>query len=288
MNPESCAGLLEQYLTYLRSSYEARLVGTDCLLVTPLLMPDNTRLGVYVLTREDGRLKVTDYGETFDRLFTSGIDLSVEDPRLTRISVKSQVTIDAGAISKVVTPEFLNEGVDQVVQAILDMAYMVNHQPSDLPGRRRAENAADLPDTDAGREVEPVRSGGQLFEAEVGQWLASQTVIRERPEVRGATGSHTFDFEIPLAPRPVLLEALSRTKSPRLTEQAQLLAFKVVDVRITAEHRNYVFACVIDDRTPTQKRAVKRATLTTLSQYLDSVILWSQHDSFQQLVSSIS
>jgi hypothetical protein len=230
-----------------------------CFLATPFYLPDNTRLGVHLTERSNGTPEVTDHGETFDGLFTSGVTVAPDDKRLVTIGQRFGVEIDGGEISKATAGLHLDEAIEAVVHAMLDMAYLVYTR------RTRA-----VPN----------------FQAEVEfRLMGLERRYDRRFEVVGQTDIHTFDYRLFGRRAPLLVEALSAASRQASWEQARLTSFKVLDTRrVTGD--DYQFACVIDDRTPDQQEAVTERALRTLREYVDSVVLWSEREKVDELLAA--
>src|SRR5215208_3277275 len=120
-----CVPLLDNYLASLRNEYEVEDADNGCLLLTPLYLPDNTRAGVYCRPRPDGRIDITDDGERFDTLVVSGLNISPTERRLDAIAARFGVAITRGNISKPADPADPAHAINDVVHAMLDIAYLV-------------------------------------------------------------------------------------------------------------------------------------------------------------------
>jgi hypothetical protein len=254
-----CGPALESYLANLHSRYEVRKEGEGCFLETPFYLPDNTRLGVHLVDRPDGTIEITDYGETFDSLYTRGVTVVPDDKRLVTIGQRFGVDINGGEISKAGDLDALSDAIDAVVHAMLDMAYLVYTRRS-----RAVSN----------------------FEVEFEHLLIGhERRYDKRVEVPGQTGTHTFGYLLPGRGTPKLIETLSATRRPGAWEQARLTSFKVFDTKsITGS--TFEFVCLVDDRTADQQDAVTDRTLHTLRVYLDSVVLWSERNKVEDLLAA--
>lgn len=254
-----CVPALESYLANLRSRYEVRKEEDGCFLETPFYLPDNTRLGVHLVDQADGTFEITDYGETFDGLFTRGVTVGPEDKRLVTISQRFGVEIGGGEISKTSGLDTLNDAIDAVVHAMLDMAYLIYTRRS-----RAVSN----------------------FEAEFEHFLIGhERSYDKRVEVVGQTDTHIFDYRLSGRRAPKLVETLSTTSRKGSWEQARLTSFKVFDTkRVTGD--DFEFVCLVDDRTADQQDAVTDRALHALRVYLDSVVLWSERNKVEELLAA--
>lgn len=259
-----CVPALESYLSSIRSRYDVRAEEDGCFLATPFYLPDNTRLGVHLIGRPDGTFEVTDYGETFEGLFTRGVTVAPDDKRLATIRQRFGVEIDGGEISKKSGGETLlgitlDDAINAVIHAMLDMSYLVYTR------RSRA-----VPNFEA--EFEHLLIGrGRRYD--------------KRVEVVGQTDTYTFDYRLVGRRVPKLVEALSATSRQASVEQAQRTSFKVFDTkRVTGN--DFEFVCLVDDRTADQQDAVTERTLRTLREYVDSVVLWSERQRVEELLAA--
>lgn len=260
MTAPSCVPALERYLASLRSRYEVRQEEEGCYLATPFFLPDNSRLGVHLVERADGSLEVTDYGETIDGLFTSGVTIPPDDKRLVTIERRFGVAVEGGEISRRGEAGELDEAITAVVHAVLDMAYLVY--------TRRTRSLA-------------------TFESAFEHLLIDRHRSYERHvEIDGFSDSYTFDYRLAGQRVPVLVETLSATSRRRYTEQARLTSFKVSDTKRLTGDSGYEFVCLIDDRARPQQDAISERALKPLREYLDSVVFWSDQERVEALVAA--
>jgi hypothetical protein len=254
-----CTTVAEHYLNTLRQQYEVQQDGEDCLLLTPLYLPDNTQLGVHLTERADGSFEITDYGETFDYLFLSGLNISPEDKRLERIGKRFEVAIEQGEIRKTAAPDDLDRSINSVIQAILDTAYLVyTRRPRAVPN----------------------------FAADVEQLLIHiHRAYEKQYEVAGRTATHTFDYRFSRRNEPVLMETLSTTNRHASLERAQVTSFKVLDSR-SGEGREFTYVCLLDDRTPDHEDVLTERALAPLRGYLDHVVRWSERGRLVELLAA--
>ena len=90
-----CQEVVAQYLGSLREEFAASDSEFGCTITTPFMRPDGDYLALIAERRPDGRVMLSDGGETFAYLFLSGIALSrklQEDAR--RIGARFGVEID--------------------------------------------------------------------------------------------------------------------------------------------------------------------------------------------------
>ncbi len=253
-----CASVLDNYLASMPDRYAVHREADGCRFVTPFYLPDNTQLTVSIVERPDGSVEVTDFGETVDHLFLSGLTLRSDDRRLVTISRRFGVEIDGGEITKVVDSSSVSRAIDDVVHAVLDVSYLVY--------TRTARKAP-------------------TFTADVEQFLMYSDVPYERGyEVLGYADEHRFDYHIPARQTPLLLEALSASDQRSARDQAQAIAFKVLDVGKVSEPGTFRFVCLLDDRLPDQQEALTPRSRATLAKYLDDVILWSERQKIRTLL----
>ena len=187
MTEQSCFSALKAYIARLPSRYSIRGSESECVLATPFYLPDNSQLEVHLIEREDGLLEITDCGETVDSLFLNGINLEHDDRRFAAVRERFGIAIEGGEIRSVTDTEHLDEAIDGVIHAMLDLSYLVYT-----------------------RQIGAASS----FIEEIDNWLALHHIDYERDvNVVGKTNTHTFDYLLPRQGRPLLLEAISARQS---------------------------------------------------------------------------
>lgn len=255
-----CVPVLDRYLASLRDQFEVHEEEQGCFLTTPFYLPDNTRLGVHVIERADGSVEITDQGETFDHLYTSGLNIAVDDTRLESIGKRFGVQIEGGEISKTGDFDAVEESLTEVVHAILDMVYLVY--------TRRPRAAPSF----TAKVEELLIESGQPYET--------------RYEISGLTDSHTFDYHLPSQRNPLLIDTLSATSRQTSRDRSRLVSFKALDTRRLPEASHFRFACLVDDRLPEQQEVLNERVLRTLRGNLDDVLLWSEREKVLELLAA--
>ena len=260
MNGTSCLSILQSFIERVPSNYTAVPTETGCMLETPFYLPDNTRLGLHLVIHDDDKIEITDFGETVDNLFLSGVTVGEDDHRFDSMRVRFGVNIDGGEISSVTNAANLDQAINGVIHAMLDMSYLVY--------------------------TRQVRATPSFF-ADVDLWLSLQNRTFERNvEVAGRANVNVFDYVLPRRGRPLALEAISTRNAGYAFERAQVTSFKVVDSLGGTIGEQLEFACLLDDRTPQHQDALTERVVRTLQAYVPQVIFWSDEMSRSNLLAA--
>ena len=253
MMPRPCASIAEAYIDSLRAGFTVSQEENGCHLTTPFYLPDNSRISLSVTYLRSGEVNVSDVGETFDRLFLTGINLSPTDWRVISSSKRFGVPIDDGEIALTVPATDVASAIHRVSHAILDVSYLSSSRAHRAPA-------------EFGRAVEnSIRAH---------QWRFEQGY-----EIVGRSSKQKFDFVI-MEHRPVLVEALTAREPSRANVAAKLSAFKVADTRQLPANEFYRYLCLLDDRDQERRNSITETALQPLEGYFDRVMRWSE---FQEL-----
>lgn len=231
-------------------------------IITPLLRQDNDRVTLRIDERDDGRLLITDGGETIDYLRLSGCAVRTSAPfrkRIHAVGASFGVKIEDEEISLEADECDVAEALATVARAAQHMSYLVYY-----------------------RRTRTVPRFGDRVEAEL---IGVGARYKRDVKVWGRTRAHRFGFLVNGAGN-ALLQPLSGTSRASLNDKAERLVFRIKDVREAGrearepsveEHRLFTalrFFPVLDD-VGRAARLWDRKTVAALEEYSDGVIRWS-------------
>lgn len=170
----SCAEITDRYVKSLHGNFRCLPLERRLRIVTPYLYPDNDLIEVFVEEPTQGRIRVTDLGETLRHLHSQGFEVSGTPKRKHMAE-----TIATGVGVDVVRGELIKEGtVDEIGDLLFDVIVA-------------ARGVADLIYTS--RTYEP-----PTFAQEVGKFLQDHQVEYEPGvKITGESGKiYTVDFRL--------------------------------------------------------------------------------------------
>jgi hypothetical protein len=245
---DNCAELVRNYLSSLEGSFSVQETADGCVIVTPFMRRDNDFIEIGVERMPDGRLLLSDYGETIAFLNLSGVNVarSSELKRiLAQTARKFTVEIQEDDISAYATDEALGKTLKNVIDAVNDVAYLVYKR------QRRPPTAFD-------DRVEKVL-------------ISHDFPYEPNFPVQGKTELHRFRFYVD-GRFQALIEPLSATSPTSALAKAERLAFRWLD--IGEARQEFRRLAVLDDDGP-KSSLWSGKPLEVLSGYADGVVLWS-------------
>ena len=245
---DNCKTAVEQYVKALAEGFEVQETEGGCIVVTPYVRRDNDLIEIGVERQPDGRFLVTDYGETLAYLNLSGVNIS-RSPEVKRtlaqIGKRFRVEIAEDDISAFASDDALGPALENVINAVVDAAYLVYKR----------------------RRHPPVS-----FDERVEKLLISEGFTYDSTfPVRGKTEVHRFRFHVNSRSNS-LIEPLTATSGNSALAKAERLAFRWLDI-VSAEIP-YQKIVIVDDEGPKTTIWTGRP-IEVLSGYSDAVILWS-------------
>lgn len=247
MSGLECQELVDAYLDWLRTGLNVEQVGEACELTTPFLDRHNDHLQIYAL-RKNGRILLTDDGETIGDLAASGVDVSKgRRQELLDITLRGfGVRKDGSALVVEAESKNLGQRTHSLIQAMLAV--------NDLYMLSRTRVAS-------------------LFWEDVAAFL-DENEIRYSPRVKlpGKSGfDHSIDFLIPRSKEQPerILQAITR---PDRTMISNFL-FTVEDTRSLRAEPPKAMA-ILNDR----DQEVSEDTATALDAYEISTTPWSRRE----------
>jgi hypothetical protein len=248
---DDCKRLVEDYVRSLQGSFRVQETEHGCIIVTPFMRRDNDLIEIGVEPMPDGRLLLTDYGETIAFLNLSGVNVS-RSPEVKRILAQTakrfSVEIGQDDISVFVREGDLAQAFQHMVEAVNGVAHLVYKR------QRRPPTAFD-------DKVEKILiSNGYGYEPDF--------------PVQGRTELHRFRFYLNGRYR-ALIDPLSATSATAALAKAERQAFRWVD--INGVGADYTKLVILDNEGPRHQFWDGRPT-EVLSGYSDGVVLWSAID----------
>ncbi len=268
---QSCEARLALVREYLAAEFEAYEQAGACFVVTPFLRHDNDPVVLRIDEGADGRLVVTDGGETIDYLRLSGLAVRRNAPfqqQLNAIGESFGVHIEDEEILLETDEPSFAWTLAAVARAAQHTSYLIY--------RRRERGTVRFEER---VEVELISVGAQY---------------QRDLTVRGRTGPRRFSFHVNGAAN-ALLQPLSGTSRNVLTSKAERFIFRIVDVReafqaahneVLSPREPYRFLAVMDD-TGRAADLWDPSTIDALEQYSDGLIRWSSESPRADLAAAL-
>lgn len=246
---------IAEYLTHLKMEFDSFADNGDCVITTAFVRPDGEGIDVALRPLPDGRVSLTDMGNTLGYLYVNGLSLSrslLDDAR--RIAKvhgamlqRNELAINSGA-------EALGMSMHGLIQAILGV--------SDLIHKRRPSSRV-------------------LFNDEVESLIILSGVTYDVGfQVQGQRERHTMKFHVDSG-RNLLVHPLSATAVSAARSSAERLAYRFDDIRSASPQWRLV--ALLDDR----NNRADVWTQHTLAPLAESAIKWSQQESFLSLLKPV-
>ncbi len=246
-----CLELIQAYLEYLDDEFTATQFDRElCQITTPYWRPDGDHIEVFARSDATGAVTFTDEGQTFDWLFTVGLNPEGAKGRqelIEHLAETHGVVLNRGIFSYQARAEDIGKGLHIFLTFLRTI--------SDLTFFRRQRAA-------------------KTFKDEVALFLFdNKQDFRPNFTVVGKTVEHTIDFHLNSG-RNWLLETFSPTPSS-VNSLVAKMAFKWFDIR-TAE-LGYVLVTLLNDTTAEWDELWSREKMRRpLEEYSDNLIFWSQ------------
>ena len=112
--------LVADYLCTLESGFQLEMPGEEGWLITPFERPDGDYIELQLSSEDDGRVTISDCGDTTNFLFASGLDVDSQSLRdsLSTIASSYSVDITENEICLSVSQDRLGEGLHRLLNAI--------------------------------------------------------------------------------------------------------------------------------------------------------------------------
>jgi Domain of unknown function DUF1828 len=219
---DTCDPVIERYLATLKSDFFVIESVDECRVVTPYYRPDGDAIEIVLKKLDNGRLRLSDAGQTLDFLFLSGLNLDKNKQLLDeaiQIARRRGALLQNSEISLESNPESEGEALGKLISAIESVTYLIY---------RRVH-----------RELKP-------FADEITEYLSDNQVdFQSSFTLQGKIVSHSVSLYLN-SNKNLVIEPLSAITPAAARMRAERLAFEVRDV---GDALPYVrFIGVIDDR----------------------------------------
>lgn len=250
----TCEQAIQEYLAYLKMEAHGFADDGECVITTPFVRPDGEGIEVALRPLPDGRVSITDMGNSLGYLFVNGLSLSrtlLNDAR--GIAKSHSVALQRNHLVMHTRAEAVGMAMHGLIQATLGV--------SDLIHKRRPSSRA-------------------LFDDEVESLIIMSGVTYDVGfPVRGQREQHTVKFHVDSA-RNLLVHPLSAAGVSAARSWAERLAYRFIDIRAASPQWRPV--ALLDDR----KNRADVWTNDTLAPIQDSAIKWSQREVFETMLRS--
>ena len=242
----TCEQAIGEYLTHLNTGFVGEALNGEYVIVTPFVRPDGEGIDVALRPLPDGRINITDMGNTLGYLFVNGLSLSrnlLEDAK--GIAKSHGVTLQRNQLVVHTGADAVGVAMHGLIQATLGV--------SDLVHKRRPSSRV-------------------LFDAEVESLIIlSGAAYDVDYKVQGQRERHIMKFHVDSGCN-LLLHPLSAASGSAARSKAERLAYRFNDIR--SESAAWQLVAVLDDR----KNRAGVWTADTLAPLGDYALKWSQQD----------
>lgn len=248
----TCDEVIGSYLISLRNDFECSHSAEGWYLSTPFVRPDGEGIEIELQPLADGRIGITDMGDTFGYLYVNGLTLSrkvMSDARL--MSRPHGVWVQRAQLVTQVPPESIGIGVQGLLQSILSV--------SDLIQKRRPTTNVRFDD-----EVESliIRKG-----------VPYDVSFR----VLGNREGHTVRFHVNSG-KNLLIQPVSATREGPARNWAERLNYRFSDIIGSDSKWNPIV--VLDDR-GTRSEVWTSHARTPIREY---AVAWSERGELESIL----
>ena len=246
---EFCKTLVAEYLNTLGGEFVTSDNESGCSILTPFIRPDGDSLEVLAERRSDGRIILSDGGETFAYLYLSGLSLSrklQDDAR--RISERYGVGVDVNElVTEVSSNGQVGDAFHGLLQAMMNVAALIEK-------RRPYINLK--------------------FEEEVEGTIIGQGKRYDPDyEVHGRIGTHTVKFHVNSGMN-LLIQPLSQSNELQARNIAQRWYYHFDDIKNVDNEWSCI--AVLDDRGV--RASVWTSEARAIIEAKATVIPWSRRE----------
>lgn len=132
-----CREIIERYIMGLKEGFKCIPTDRRLRIITPYLYPDNDLIEIFVEDLGNGRIKITDLGESFRHLHSQGFDVNASPKRkflAETIASRVNVEISGGKLIRVATLDILSEAMFDTLTAIRGIADLIYTSRTYEPG----------------------------------------------------------------------------------------------------------------------------------------------------------
>ena len=248
-----CEKIVSSYLSHLHRDFETSAFQDACLVTTPFLRPDGEGIELEVQSLPNGRVTLSDMGNTLGYLYVNGLTLSrTLMANIRAISKAHGVLLQRNRLHIEVDTDSVGMAMHGLIQATL--------AASDLIHKRRP-------------------TSNVRFDEEVESLIIHRGVSYDVDfSVKGRLEEHTIKFHVNSG-RNLLIQPLSPASAVAARSRAERLAYRFGDIR--GEGARWRLVAVLDDR-KARANAWTSLALTPVEEY---AIKWSQQDELASILS---
>ncbi len=247
-----CRNLVQKYIEYLSQDFIIYdYLDNDCHIVTPFWRPDGNHIEIFALTNKDGSISLTDEGQTFDWLFSIGMEVSGSKNRedlINQLVKRYNIELKNGTFSLQLNPDSVGADIHKFLTALKAISSMILlRKPYGKP----------------------------TFKDEVELYLIeTQQEYKSNYLITGKTVEHRIPFYLN-SNRNWLIETLSANTIGAAKPALYKVTFEWID--IGASGQNYKKVTLIDDTDNKWEEIWSNNRIRLpLEEYSDQVIRWSQ------------
>lgn len=281
MSVTPCEQLVSEYVRTLGEQFACGTSDGSVWMVSPYTFSDGDLIGISVLPVHDGRLRVSDLGETLRHLANYDFD-PLATPKgqyvIAEILKQHHVDLDRGMITRIAVSDEVGQAIQDVLTAAFKIAQLIflarHYQPLPVNEEATAVVASSTPDRRASVDH-------TWFDDDIAAFLKSRRVdFHSRIDEIGSSGKkYTVDFVIQGRTKHGLLKAISLASRRGLHSSVNSTVRMWLDLPANG-HRNLT---LLDD----QPISWKTTDVNILSQGSE-VFLWTQdRDRFQKVLTEI-
>lgn len=253
--PSLCQQIVSSYLNELQEEFEVSDSRNGCYIVTPFTRPDGEYIEVEITMETDGRIRITDMGDTLGYLYVNGLRLSRKTLDNTK-DICKQFDVSLVRSELVSVPHLeqdFGEKFHRFLQAVLSVTSIIQ--------KRRPNARIQFDD-----EVESLI-------------IYSGVTYDVGYTVQGFRASHTAKFHVNSG-RNILIQPIAASTESTAFSWAERWAYRISDIR--QHSTDWRFVAVLDDRS--QRREIwNNRTMAPIEEY---AILWEERERLNDLLKS--
>ena len=250
MTSNACETIVNRYLADLRMGFEVSPSEDGCFLSTPYTRPDGEGFEFEVRTLPDGRICMSDMGDTIGYLFVNGLTLSQALLASARQIAKTHgVSLQRNELNVEADADSIGEGVQGLVQAALSVSNLIHRR----------------------------RTGSRIrFDDDVESFIIHSGVIYDVDyTLKGQRETHRIKFHVDSG-RALLIHPLVASTQAAGRSWAERMAYRFSDILMADPHWQPV--ALLDDR-KTGAEVWSAHTVTPVEEY---AIRWSERDQLER------
>ena len=215
----NCREIVEGYLQLMSDDFQVTPTDGGCYVVTPFMRPDGEAIELEITTLPNGRVRLSDMGDTLGYLYVNGLTLTrtvVEKTR--RIARRNRVSLHQGAL---VADEdtVRGDGLHRLIHTTMEATALIQ-------GRRFTDRVN--------------------FNTEVESFIIQAGVVYDVDfKVPGQREPHTFGFHVDSG-RNLLVQPITAANEAVAHSWAERWAYRFSDTQVRSA--DYHPIAVLDDR----------------------------------------